>query len=424
MEILSYLTSPLFLTLFALVVINLGLIWLFMIAPVGVRTVKLSKLIAGSPQRVWSALFPLGENAKWDGNLVSANEIAPHIVELEIAYDGRDGKPIRRTVQLAEVLENCHFSQTTVDDTSLDISFWKSHSETVLIEAVGSGSRVTLTETDRYKGFAFLVFRYFKNRRQLATLAGWAKTGVYTSVGIFEKPPVQVAMAALSAIILWPFFGLTKPGLLLSVILTIVVALHEAGHMFAFRVMGHKSARMIFIPLLGGIALGGRPYDKYFEVGFSALMGAGMSVFPVAAAVALYVPFDAMGWTNAATITGIFATIGAVFNLGNLVPVWKFDGGQVIRQVFADKASQGVASFILLAGLLGVGWLGGFSPKSLILAGVIFSLLSIMTTGSGVKPKHDLKPMSSNERILLFTGLVASFMAHSACALWGFATLL
>ena len=85
-------------------------------------------------------------------------------------------------------------------------------------------------------------------------------------------------MAVLSVLILWPFFGLTHVGLMLSAVLTSVVIAHEAGHMFAFRAMGHKTARMIILPFLGGIALGGRPYNTHFEVGFSALMGAGMSV--------------------------------------------------------------------------------------------------------------------------------------------------
>ena len=34
--------------------------------------------------------------------------------------------------------------------------------------------------------------------------------------------------------------------------------------------MGHRKVRMIFVPLLGGIAIGGRPYDSRFEVAFVA----------------------------------------------------------------------------------------------------------------------------------------------------------
>ncbi len=403
-----------------LVAINLGLIWFLMAAPIGRRSVVVTKKIAASPEKLWSALYPLGENALWDGSYVSVEPKSADTAEIAIAFDGRDGLPIRRVVRFDNVEEGKTFTLRTIDDTSLHGSFWVNHSETVVLEPDGDMSVVTISETDNYKGFAFLGFRYFKNRRHMHALSQWALTGSYKSNGIFEKLPMQIAMAVLSALILWPFFGLTSAGLMLSAVLTAVVVLHEAGHMFAFRAMGHKTARMIIIPFLGGVALGGRPYNSHFEVGFSALMGAGFSVFPVIAAISLYTPLNNAGYHETAAIIGAFGTIGAIFNLGNLVPVWKFDGGQVIRQVFRSRAAQGVASFILLAGLMLVGKIGGFSNQALMVVGVVFSILSIVTAGTGVKPRHALNPMSSVERVLVFCGLLAAFSAHAAGAVWGF----
>lgn len=186
-------------------------------------------------------------------------------------------------------------------------------------------------------------------------------------------------MAVVSALILWPFFGLTRTGLMLFAMLTVVVVLHEAGHMFAFRAMGHKSARMIIIPFLGGVALGGALQQPF--VGF--FCGACWKRFwrfPVIAAISLYGPIHNAGYPVLAAFIGAFGTIGAIFNLGNLVPVWKFDGGQVIRQVFRKLCvAQGVASFILLAGLLTVGKMGGFSNQALMVAGAWSSIPSIAT---------------------------------------------
>ena len=403
-----------------LVAINLGLIWFLMGAPIGTRTVVVTRRIAASPERLWSALYPLGENALWDGSYLSVDQKSANTAEIAIAYDGRNGQPIRRVVQLENVEPFKRYSMRTIDDTSLHASFWANHSETVMLDPDGASTLVTVSETDKYRGFAFLGFRYFRNRRHMHALSQWALTGSYKSNGIFEKLPTQIAMAVVSALILWPFFGLTKAGLMLSAVLTAVVVLHEAGHMFAFRAMGHKSARMIIIPFLGGLALGGRPYNSHFEVGFSALMGAGFSVFPVIAAISLYAPLSDAGYHAAAAIFGAFGTIGAIFNLGNLVPVWKFDGGQVIRQVFRSRAAQGIASFALLAGLLFVGKLGGFSNQALMVVGVVFSILSIVTNGTGVKPRHALNPMTSVERALVFCGLLAAFSAHAAGAVWGF----
>ncbi len=408
-----------FLMIGFLIFINLALIWFLMSAPIGMRTVRNSRLISASPSHLWSALHPLGNNAKWDGGYLSVEPIAEDGALLELDWDGRDGKPIRRSVVFTDVIENQRFTMRTSDDTSLDASFWHNHRETVELEVAGNQTRVTILETDSYKGFAFLVFRYFKNRRQLANLEGWARTGVYKSVGIFEKPPVQIAMALFSALLMWPFFGLTLFGLIMSLTLTSVVAMHELGHMFAFRVMGHRSARMIFIPILGGIALGGRPYDRHFEVGFSALMGAGFSVLPVAACIAVVGPLQQIGYLHLASIFGMFAMIGGVFNLANLVPIWKFDGGQVIRQLFDARWAQGVASFILLGGFLTVCKICGLPDQALIVVGMVFAVLSLITTGNGVKPRHALHPMSARERTLIMVGLIATFIVHAFATIWG-----
>jgi Zn-dependent protease len=402
-----------------LIFINLALIWFLMAAPLGLRTVKNSRLYSATPSRLWAALYPLGNDALWDGSYLSVTPNGHEGAHLELDWDGRDGKPIRRTVAFSDVVENERYTLHVVDDTSLDASFWRNHSEMLELSVEGNKTRVMISETDSYKGFAFLAFRYFKNRRQLANLDGWLRTGVFKSVGIYEKAPMQVAMALLSALIMWPFFGLTTLGLILSLTLTSVVALHEVGHMLAFRIMGHRSARMIFIPILGGIALGGRPYDRHFEVGFSALMGAGFSALPVAACVALYSPLQELGYLHAASIFGMFAVIGGVFNLANLVPIWKFDGGQVIRQLFDTLWAQGIASFILLAGFMAVCSVCGFSTEALVVIGAVFALLSVITTGSGVKPRHALHPMSASERTLIMAGLMATFTVHAFATIWG-----
>ncbi|MGB8817919.1 MAG: site-2 protease family protein [Rhizobiaceae bacterium] len=403
-----------------LIIINLGLIWFLMAVPLGRRTVTVSKRVDAKSDLIWSAVFPFGSNALWDGAYMSVQAIDLCRADVEIAFDGRDGKPIRRTIELSDVVLGQTYTLRVVDDNSLHGSFWAHHLETVQLAPSGEETLVTVSETDHYRGAAFLVFRYFKNRRHLNALDEWAKTGSYQKRGLFETFPVQVGMAILSALILWPFFGLSTSGLMLSAVLTAVVVLHEAGHMFAFRAMGHRSARMIIIPFLGGLALGGRPYNSHFEVGFSALMGAGFSVFPVIAAISLYSPLQQAGFVSAAAVVGAFGTIGAIFNLGNLVPVWKFDGGQVIRQIFRTRLGQGLASFLLLGGLLAVGKAGGFSNQALVVVGIVFSLLSVVTSGTGVKPKFALVPMSAKERCLVFFGLLAAFGAHAAGAIWGF----
>jgi len=404
---------------------NLGLIFLLMTVPLGLRTVTVSRLVAADRHRLWQALWPLGSDAGWSGEILSAQALGGEgMARISLSWEGRDGQPIERTVALEDVVAGSRFSMRILDDTSLDASFWTDYRETAELVAEGSGTRVTLGQTDRYRGTAFLVFRYFALRRELGKLRGWARTGEYRKGGWFEHPLSQVGFAILSAFILWPFFGLNLGGLALAAILTSVVALHELGHMAAFRLTGHRKVRMIFIPLLGGIAIGGRPYDSRFEVAFVALMGAGFSAFLVPVLIAASGLANGEGHRAAGALLATLAGCAALFNIANLVPVWKFDGGQVLRQICPGPIALALASFFLLSALLALGWQAGFSSGFLLAAGAVFLILSLLTMGSAVKPRHELKPIRTFDRFAMAGALLAVFAIHGYGLLWASARLI
>lgn len=407
-----------------LVASNLGLIFLLMTVPLGLRTVRLSRLVAMDRHSLWQALWPLGSDAGWSGEILSAEALdGKGLARIVLSWEGRDGEPIERWSQFEEVVEGSHFSMRVIEDTALDASFWANYRESVELVSEGGSTRVTFRQTDRYRGVAFLVFRYFAMRRELGKLQRWARTGQYRKGGWFEHPLSQVGFAGLSALILWPFFGLHLGGLALAAILTSVVALHELGHMAAFRLMGHSKARMIFIPLLGGIAIGGRPYDSRFEVAFVALMGAGFSAFLVPVVIAASTLAGAEGHRLAAMLLATLAGCVALFNIANLVPVWKFDGGQVLRQICPGPIVLALASFFLLSAFLVLGRQAGFSSGFLLAAGAIFSILSLLTVGSGVKPRHELKPIRTIDRLAMAAALLAVFAIHGYGVLWASAQL-
>ena len=408
-----------------LVALNLGLIFLLMAAPIGIRTVKSSRLVSADRDRVWNALWPFGSEAGWSGEYLRAERLdGDHgLARLQLSWEGRDGKPIERTVRLEDVVEGERFALRVTDDSSLEASFWSHYRETTELAAEDGKVRVTLSRTDRYRGAAFLLFRYFALRRELGKLKIWAETGKYRPGGLFEHPASQIGFAVLSAFLLWPLFGLTLGGFAVAAVLTTVVALHELGHMAAFRMMGHRKVRMIFVPLLGGIAIGGRPYDSRFEVAFVALMGAGFSAFLVPIAIAACMYAGGEGWRAAAGVLGTLAGIAALFNVANLVPVWKFDGGQVLRQICPGPVSLALASFVLLSAFLGLGYAAGFPAPFLIAAGAIFAILSLITAGSGVKPRYELKPIRSMERLAIAGAFVAVFTIHASGLLWASARL-
>ncbi|TPN81468.1 site-2 protease family protein [Mesorhizobium sp. CU2] len=409
----------------SLVAANLGLIFLLMTAPLGLRTVTVSRVIRADRGRLWQALWPLGSDAGWAGEILSAEPLdGEGTVLIKLSWEGRDGRPIDRKARFEDVVEGKSFAMRVIEDTALDPSFWANYRETAELAPEGEATRVTLSQTDRYRGVAFLIFRFFAMRRELRKLETWAATGQYRKGGWFEHPVSQVGFAVLSAFILWPFFGLNIGGFALAAILTSVVALHELGHMAAFRLTGHRRARMIFIPLLGGIAMGGRPYDSRFEVAFVALMGAGFSAFLVPVLIAASGFAHAEGHRLAATLLATLAGCASLFNIANLVPVWKFDGGQVLRQICSGPIALALASFLLLSALLALGWRAGFSPSFLLIAGAVFSILSLLTVGSGVKPRHELKPIQPFDRLAMAGALIAVFAIHGYGMLWASAQLM
>lgn len=412
-----------------LLTINIGLLWLLMAAPLGMRTIRLRRHFRTGSDTLWRAIDPAGEMADWHHQVISSRELEdrPGIVEQIYRHSDRRGQPIRRLLSIGPV-DGAHphdhaYSARIVDDSALDSRFWRDFRERRDVIATPDGAMLVIEQTDRYRGLAFLLFRYFILRREMRALAGWVATGRSKPNGYFEHPLVQAVLAIASTLMLWPFFGLNAVGLMISTFLTMVIVLHELGHMAAYRAFGHAKVRMIFVPLLGGIAIGGRPYNSVFEVATCALMGPGMSAFLVPiliagreASVLGLLPHELAGPLL------VFLLILGGFNLLNLLPMYRFDGGQVLRQVFLTKKSLLGASFAVTLAILCVGWLIG-APNNALLAGLaVFTLLSLIGSGS-VKPKEKLEPMGSAERMLVGFGLYSAVAMHSYAIIYAAAAL-
>ena len=392
-----------------LLAINLGLIWLLIAAPVGRRTLYLTRTFKVPPPRLAALVSPLGAEADWHPSVVASERLDAGRVRQILRQPDRRGNPIIRTLAVHEAAEaeNIVCETRVVEDSTLDAAFWKNYVERRTLRPVPGGTALTVAQTDRYRGVAFLLFRYIQLRREMKALGQWLETGSGEVRGVLERPAMQVALAVLSTLLLWPFFGLTARGLLLSSLLTVVIVLHEFGHMAAYRTFGHQRVRMIFVPLLGGIAVGGRPYNSRFEVAVCALMGAGMSAFLVPPLIALH---DLAGRPSGVVLLVLLLILGA-FNLLNLLPMQRFDGGQVLRQVFSTRLGLLTASFLVTLAILWVGWRIGL-PVGLLIAGLaVFTVLSLLGAG-GVKPKAALDPMTAPQRFLAGVGLYAAIALH------------
>jgi Zn-dependent protease len=399
-----------------LLIANLGLIWLLMAAPLGTKTIRLRRTLNDNPERVWQAIHPLGRDALWSPSLIdSAVESATGRVVQRLAHSDRRGDPVRRTLELSELGGPWQhaYEARVVEDSTLDSSFWANYRERRMVGLSPGGTELVVEQTDRYRGLAFLVFRFFALRRELNALSGWLETGKVEQHGLFEQPGTQLLMAVLSTLVLWPFFGLTAPGLIYSSLLTIVIALHELGHLAAYRAFGHQKVRMIFIPLLGGLAIGGRPYNSRFEVAACALMGPGMSAFLVPVLVAAQTAFSQSATAHAyAVYVLVFLLVLSAFNLLNLLPMSRFDGGQVLRQVFPTHDGLLGGTFLVTAAILFTGWRVGVPSQALYGGLAVMALLSLSNRAS-VKMREELVDMTGGERLFAGFGYYAALAIHA-----------
>ena len=394
---------------------NLGLIWLLLAAPIGVRTIRIRRQFRERPERIWSMVHPLGRNRLWFPSILSSEPgAAEGRVVQHFAHADRRGNPISRTLEIDtdEKAGRQVYEARVVEDSALDPRFWAHYRERRVVEASAGGAALIVEQTDRYRGLAFMIFRFFMLRREMQQLDVWLRTGTASRSGVFEQPATQAAIAVFSTLLLWPFFGFNIWGLALSTMLTVVIALHELGHLAAYRAFGHERVRMIFIPLLGGVAIGSRPYNSLFEVAVCALMGAGLSAFLVPILIAISVTggqVEALQGLAPPAMTLLL--IMAAFNFLNLLPMSRFDGGQVLRQVFPTRDALMGASFLVTAAMLWTGWRCGI-PLEALFGGLAVMLLLSLTGSGSVKPREALDEMSGPERLMAGFGYYAALAIH------------
>lgn len=137
-----------------------------------------------------------------------------------------------------------------------------------------------------------------------------------------------------------------------GIALCLAVALHEFGHVVAYRVCGHDDARFRLIPILGGVAISNRLPATQERAFFIAIMGPAICLAPMALAFALA---DLLALTQplAASLLFAFGAVLAGFNLLNLLPFWPLDGGrivQILAQTYIPWATRQVSIAMTLIG--------------------------------------------------------------------------
>ena len=130
------------------------------------------------------------------------------------------------------------------------------------------------------------------------------------------------ALAGWSIIFSWQF----------AVVLIAAIMFHEAGHVWAMKRLGMKTKGVYLIPFVGGVAIGDKAKTHWQQV-FIAMMG---PCFGLLMAVAFYLAYLLTG----SHYVGLLASVSALLNIFNLLPVMPLDGGQVVKSIAFSGRSR------------------------------------------------------------------------------------
>lgn len=159
----------------------------------------------------------------------------------------------------------------------------------------------------------------------LAVLAKGSKLLKVVKLFKVAKPMLMFATMSVSMIAyafwLGPWF---------AAIFTLLLFIHEMGHVVAMRMKGFDTPTPVFIPFLGAAIFAPKFGDRHDE----AFIGYGGPLLGSAAALAvfgLYLVLPKEGTFSAILLAGSYT--GVFLNLFNLLPISPLDGGRVTQAV-------------------------------------------------------------------------------------------
>jgi Zn-dependent protease len=205
-----------------------------------------------------------------------------------------------------------------------------------------------------------------------------------------------LVLSVVALLSFWYLFG-WKLGLLLSV----VIVVHEAGHVAAMLLVGVGVRGIYLIPFFGGAAVPKTAYRTEGRLGFIALMGPGLSLIPTLGLLATFRETgDIYLWRA--------AEMFAVINAANLLPIYPLDGGLILNALIGSVSRKSA----LIAGWIGVlAGLGLAVYLQSFLVGIpflLFALQRCLTSSQTI----ELERLSFAGGIALALASIATFVLY------------
>jgi Zn-dependent protease len=176
------------------------------------------------------------------------------------------------------------------------------------------------------------------------------------------------------------------------VVLLVVLALHELGHLAAMRAFGFSDLRMFFIPFFGAGATGRKIDATGTQRAIVALAGPVSGILlGMVLLLALY-PIES-------EVVGLFVGLMLFLNFFNLLPLLPFDGGRLIHIVLFSRWPGVELVFRLVAALL-LAWLAMYRESVIIGAVAAFMALGAGWNAKVAQLGHQLRARVPSPRPL------------------------
>jgi Zn-dependent protease len=164
-----------------------------------------------------------------------------------------------------------------------------------------------------------------------------------------QNHPAANIIALMFSLLIFAAAGVFAWDAYIVVLLLVIIFIHELGHLAAMRMFNYKNVKMLFIPLVGGMASGVPQEHDAFKNAIIALAGPLFGFAGALVSTAFYLITQQKVFLE-------FATVSLVLNAFNLLPFLPLDGGHYVNDTLFSRYPTAEMIFrgVAVLGLLGL----------------------------------------------------------------------
>jgi Zn-dependent protease len=349
---------------------------------------------------VWTACT--ADHLVFEGPPVIAieTEMLPGSDQLQMACVSINGQLQNRTV--ARLLERDAVKGTLLyqivpHELSMPPDCCSGCLQGVMVEERPEGTALTLFGELTVRSFRERIVLPLGTRRSAQLFKQHCEKEAGTQSRLAAIANHGLVLSSLGFLSFWYLLGLQA-----GLVLALIVALHEAGHALAMRMVGVEVRGVYLIPFFGGAAIPKTSYRSRGRLGFVALMGPAFSLIPTLGFAAAYPATGEIGFLG---VAGTFAFINAF----NLLPIYPMDGGLILSALLGSRGQNFERAIGWSGVLAGLG--AGLYWQSFIV-GFPFVLFAVQRYFRGNRIL-ELEPLSAAGGTALALGFVITLSLHA-----------